>query len=111
MSSSDVQAQPGPSRQPTISTEAEEAAAEAGFGLAADQALSSAVPQPGVTSINGEAGVNGAKVQNAGIAVVPENQGQEGGAEEKPKDPNALPEDACETLYIQNLNEKVQIPG
>jgi U2 small nuclear ribonucleoprotein B'' len=26
-------------------------------------------------------------------------------------DPNALPEDACVTLYLQNLNEKVRIPG
>jgi hypothetical protein len=31
-------------------------------------------------------------------------------AEEKP-DPNAIPEDACVTLYLQNLNEKVRIPG
>ena len=31
-------------------------------------------------------------------------------AEAKP-DPNALPEDACVTLYLQNLNEKVRIPG
>jgi hypothetical protein len=26
-------------------------------------------------------------------------------------DPNKLPDDACETLYIQNLNEKVRISG
>jgi len=42
----------------------------------------------------------------------------EGGAEvskeevkEEKVDPNALPEDACVTLYLQNLNEKVKIPG
>lgn len=109
MSSSDIQAEPGPSRQPTISTEAEEQAAEA--GLSAEQALSATVPAQGVTSVNGETGVNGAKVQNASTAqadadeaVKPENQ-------EQVKDPNALPDEACETLYIQNLNEKVQIPG
>ena len=31
--------------------------------------------------------------------------------EAEPEDPNKLPSDACETLYIQNLNEKVRIPG
>ena len=33
--------------------------------------------------------------------------------ESKPEivDPNKLPDDACETLYVQNLNEKVRIPG
>ena len=30
---------------------------------------------------------------------------------EEKVDPNALPEDACVTLYLQNLNEKVKIPG
>lgn len=30
---------------------------------------------------------------------------------EEKVDPNALPEDACVTLYLQNLNEKVRIPG
>lgn len=29
----------------------------------------------------------------------------------EPEDPNKLPDDACETLYVQNLNEKVLIPG
>lgn len=32
-------------------------------------------------------------------------------AEPEPVDPNKLPDDACETLYIQNLNEKVLLPG
>jgi hypothetical protein len=31
--------------------------------------------------------------------------------EEKKVDPNAIPEDACVTLYLQNLNEKVRLPG
>jgi RNA recognition motif-containing protein len=32
-------------------------------------------------------------------------------SEEKDEDPNKIPDNACETLYIQNLNEKVRIPG
>lgn len=32
-------------------------------------------------------------------------------SEEKEEDPNKIPDNACETLYIQNLNEKVRIPG
>lgn len=31
--------------------------------------------------------------------------------DEKEVDPNAIPDDACVTLYLQNLNEKVRIPG
>lgn len=31
-------------------------------------------------------------------------------SEEKEEDPNKIPDNACETLYIQNLNEKVRIP-
>ncbi|ORX37058.1 hypothetical protein BD324DRAFT_673853, partial [Kockovaella imperatae] len=30
--------------------------------------------------------------------------------EEEEKDPNRIPDNACETLYLQNLNEKVRIP-
>ena len=33
---------------------------------------------------------------------------EEGGEE---IDPNKIPDEACETLYIQNLNEKVRLPG
>jgi len=38
-----------------------------------------------------------------------EENGEE--VKEEKVDPNALPEDACVTLYLQNLNEKVKIPG
>jgi len=38
-----------------------------------------------------------------------EENGEE--VKEEQVDPNALPEDACATLYLQNLNEKVKIPG
>lgn len=30
---------------------------------------------------------------------------------EEEEDPNRIPDNACETLYLQNLNEKVRIPG
>ena len=48
------------------------------------------------------------------IAIAkPENGAEENGDEVKEDkvDPNAVPEDACVTLYLQNLNEKVKIPG
>lgn len=30
---------------------------------------------------------------------------------EEEEDPNRIPDNACETLYLHNLNEKVRIPG
>jgi hypothetical protein len=71
----------GPSRLPTISTEDEEVAAESGVAVPPAQ---------------------------------PTSAGPTGDLETQPParpDPNALPESACETLYIQNLNEKVQVEG
>lgn len=49
----------------------------------------------------------------ASSSVKPEVDGEESKEEVKEEkiDPNALPEDACVTLYLQNLNEKVKIPG
>ena len=46
-------------------------------------------------------------------SVKPETGAEESKEEVKEEkvDPNALPEDACVTLYLQNLNEKVKIPG
>lgn len=32
-------------------------------------------------------------------------------AEVEVEDPDKIPDDACETLYLQNLNEKVRLPG
>ena len=49
----------------------------------------------------------------ASSSVKPEAAAEESKEEikEEKVDPNALPEDACVTLYLQNLNEKVKIPG
>lgn len=49
----------------------------------------------------------------ASSSVKPEVGAEESKEEVKEEkvDPNALPEDACVTLYLQNLNEKVKIPG
>lgn len=49
----------------------------------------------------------------ASSSVKPETGAEESKEEikEEKVDPNALPEDACVTLYLQNLNEKVKIPG
>jgi len=49
----------------------------------------------------------------ASSSVKPEAAAEESKEEIKQEkvDPNALPEDACVTLYLQNLNEKVKIPG
>jgi hypothetical protein len=40
-----------------------------------------------------------------------QQQQQQQEAEMIKPDPYAVPDDACETLYIQNLNEKVQVEG
>jgi hypothetical protein len=85
----DPDPQPGPSRTATVADEADEVAAEAGVALT-----------------NGTNGTNGAN----GSAVKVEDIKQDGDEEEE-EDPDAIPRNACETLYIQNLNEKVQIPG
>lgn len=76
----------GPSRLPTISTEAEEIAAENG--------------------ISSQSNDISAPSQSGGSAALTTSA-----PPETPIDPNALPETACETLYIQNLNEKVQVEG
>ena len=74
--------QPGPSRSATVADEEEELAAETGTNV------------------------------GPGPATAPEQtQAPEVPEEEEEIDPNAIPAYACETLYIQNLNEKVQTPG
>lgn len=85
----------GPSRLPTISTEDEELAAEAGVS----------VP---FTGSNGEANGHSIKDEKLEGSTAPE--GSPATSVAKP-DQDALPEGACETLYIQNLNEKVQVEG
>lgn len=56
----------------------------------------------------GQADTNGDD-QMQGDGVGRNNEEEE--EEEKVINPNALPGDACETLYLQNLNERVQLPG
>lgn len=132
---------PGPSRLPTITSEADELAAEAGVVVGA---IGEGVNGVGVDGVNGVApevdggageanGVNG-HVENGDVRMggdapegladgqAPDAEGKEevraegegegeGEGETETVDPNALPKEACETLYIQNLNEKVRIPG
>ncbi|WVN85694.1 uncharacterized protein L203_100843 [Cryptococcus depauperatus CBS 7841] len=45
--------------------------------------------------------------ENGELTVEAENKEEE---EEEEEDPNKIPDNACETLYLQNLNEKVRIP-
>lgn len=82
-------AQPGPSRSATVADESEELAAEAGTTV-----------EPS-TSTDGTNGTEDAgKVEDEKVEE-----------EVKEEDPNRIPDNACETLYIQNLNEKVLLPG
>jgi RNA recognition motif-containing protein len=93
---------PGPSRLPTITSEDEELAAESGIVVA------SASGADGADGIKTEA----ADEQENGAVHGENGAGAEMKSEEEEKvDPNALPAEACETLYLQNLNEKVRIPG
>jgi hypothetical protein len=86
-----VATEPTTSLAATVADESEEIKAES-------SGTSTSAPEPTATA----------------TATVNENVNENGETpevkEEKP-DPNALPEDACVTLYLQNLNEKVQIPG
>lgn len=84
--------QPGPSRSATVADEEEELAAEQGTNVG---------PGP----------VTGMEAPATGMETAPETQAPEVPEEEEEIDPNAIPAYACETLYIQNLNEKVQTPG
>ena len=85
--------QPGPSRSATVADEEEELAAEQGTNVG-----------PGAPGSDEPAGLaTGVESEQPEQATAPE--------EEEEIDPNAIPAYACETLYIQNLNEKVQTPG
>ncbi|WVQ84235.1 hypothetical protein IAT38_006387 [Cryptococcus sp. DSM 104549] len=78
-------------------------------------AISSAGPilsDPAATSTNAASAPPSAGPAEGGEPkpeVAGEN-GEEEKNEEEEEDPNKLPDDACETLYLQNLNEKVRIP-
>ena len=77
------------SLQASVADEAEELQAEAG--------LSSSLPLGPTDPADGE-------VKNENGDGVDEE-------EEAEEDPDRLPNDACETLYLQNLNEKVRVEG
>ncbi|OXG26240.1 RNA binding protein [Cryptococcus neoformans Bt15] len=47
--------------------------------------------------------------ENGDVEVKTE-EGAKQAQEEGDEDPNKIPDNACETLYLQNLNEKVRIP-
>ena len=121
----------GPSvpRPPTISTEEEEAALETGIvassstdvvNTAAEEAQISTSASGGMEIDGQEDGVNGNGSEPNGpsayastSAPIPTGPAADAVKEETPAkpDPYAIPENACETLYIQNLNEKVQVEG
>lgn len=82
-----VVAEPSTSLAATVADESEEIAAEA-VAVAPKVEESGSAPPPASTTATTTEEVKEEKV-----------------------DPNALPEDACVTLYLQNLNEKVRIPG
>lgn len=46
-----------------------------------------------------------------GDAEIKTEEGAKQAQEEGDEDPNKIPDNACETLYLQNLNEKVRISG
>jgi len=88
-------AQPGPSRTATVADESDEIAAEAGI-------VSNGVAAAG----------DGVAESAAGAAAGPAPGGAVAGEEDEEEvDPDAIQPNACETLYIQNLNEKVQTQG
>jgi hypothetical protein len=79
-----VATEPSTSLAATVADESEEIAVEAGTSLAPKEEEGGSAPPPTTTTED---------------------------VKEEKVDPNALPEDACVTLYLQNLNEKVRIPG
>ncbi|CAD6579157.1 MAG: hypothetical protein TREMPRED_002414 [Tremellales sp. Tagirdzhanova-0007] len=89
--------------QATVTDEAEELKAELdGDAIKADGdvEMKPVIDVDGNGSMLGEKGVDEAE------------SGSFKPVESKPEtvDPNKLPDDACETLYVQNLNEKVRTP-
>jgi hypothetical protein len=90
--------QPGPSRTATVADESDELAAEAGIvtnGISSNTGGNARESEEAQFQAGGEAG----------------QEGQGGQGEEEEVDPDAIPDYACETLYIQNLNEKVKTQG
>ena len=111
----------GPSvpRIPTVavSSEEEEAALESGIiATSTDDTVNVAAEEAQIATgvvPDGAAGADGMDVDgqangSGGYANIPTGPA----ADQAPAvDINAIPDNACETLYIQNLNEKVQVEG
>ena len=90
--------------QATVADESEELAVELPVSAPVDEA---AITTNGdETIIDGPA--DGDVDGDVDMTAPPKQEEKE---EEKVEDPNKLPDDACETLYLQNLNEKVRISG
>ena len=91
-----IPSDPSPSKPPaaTVKDEEEELAAEAGIPV-----QTSAPPADGDVDMT-----------DGAVPTPPATNGDATQPEEK-IDPNALPEDATETLYLNNLNEKVRLPS
>ena len=107
-----MSAEPSTSRlAATVTDEAEELAAEAGTSSAAPASGQLGYPtlhtvhctDPSAAAANGDV-----KTEETADGDTPNGTGEEDKEEE---DPNKIPDDACETLYLQNLNEKVRLPG
>lgn len=127
----------GPSvpRPPTISTEEEEAALETGIVASSSTDVVNTAAEEAQVSISASGGMdidgqedgnngqenadgngsepNGSSAYASTSASIPTGPAADAVKEETPAkpDPYAIPDNACETLYIQNLNEKVQVEG
>ncbi|KAL7420457.1 hypothetical protein Q5752_004407 [Cryptotrichosporon argae] len=99
----------GPSRIATVADEEEELAAEAGVlvDAAAGEAPDGAVNGAADGTTAGADGTGAEPASEPTAGDVDMNEAGEAG-EEAAAEP-AEPEDACETLYLQNLNEKVRL--
>ncbi len=93
--------------QATVADESEELKAELNVTiLDEDVEMKPSINEDGDGPENGD----GVEAGEGRHSLKPESE-TEAEAEEELQDPKRLPDDACETLYIQNLNEKVRIPG
>ena len=101
--------------QVTVADESEELKAEAtGIDVKPTESNGNAPKDEDVKGGNINGDVNGdvemkTETNGDGEAKPDDDEGDK--PEVEVEDPNKLPDDACETLYIQNLNEKVRLPG
>lgn len=97
---------PSSSRQATVADESEELAAEAA------QQTSISASSAAVTTTTIEVNGNGSgSLENVNGQSQPEGKAPVNDEDEDEYDPNRIPDDACETLYLHNLNEKVRVPS